>query len=71
MKHARHSRDARTSVNSPAFTIVELLIVIIVIGILAAVVVVAYSGISSRSTVASLQSSLAEANNSTSTGPQL
>ena len=40
------------------FTIVELLVVIVVIGILAAITIVSYAGISSRATVASLTSSL-------------
>lgn len=42
----------------PGFTIVELLVVIVVIGILAAITIVAYTGISSKATVASLQSDL-------------
>ncbi len=45
----------------PAFTIVELLVVIVVIGILAAITIVSYSGISNRAKVSSLQSDLANA----------
>jgi prepilin-type N-terminal cleavage/methylation domain-containing protein len=45
----------------PAFTIVELLVVIVVIGILAAITIVSYSGITQKATVASLQSDLANA----------
>ena len=41
-----------------AFTIVELLVVIVVIGILAAITIFSYSGISAKATVASLQSDL-------------
>jgi prepilin-type N-terminal cleavage/methylation domain-containing protein len=41
------------------FTIVELLVVIVVIGILAAITIVSYGGVSQRATVASLQSDLA------------
>ena len=41
-----------------AFTIVELLVVIVVIGILAAITVVSYGGITSRANVASIQSQL-------------
>lgn len=41
-----------------AFTIIELIVVILVIGIIATVVIISYSGISSRGTVASLQSDL-------------
>jgi len=43
------------------FTIVELLVVIVVIGILAAITIVSYTGISSRATSASLQSDLSNA----------
>lgn len=43
------------------FTIVELLVVIVVIGILAAITLVSYTGISSRATVASMQSDLSNA----------
>jgi len=43
------------------FTIVELLVVIVVIGILAAITIVAYTGISGKASVASLQSDLASA----------
>jgi len=46
---------------SKAFTIVELLIVIVVIGILAAITIVAYNGIQSRARIAGLQSTLAAA----------
>jgi len=40
------------------FTIVELLVVIVVVGILAAVTIVAYSGVTSKAVVASIQSDL-------------
>lgn len=40
------------------FTIVELLVVIVVIGILAAITIVSYTGISQKATAASLQSDL-------------
>lgn len=43
------------------FTIVELLVVIVIIGILAAITIVSYSGISSRANVASIQSDLTNA----------
>ncbi|MHB1314110.1 MAG: prepilin-type N-terminal cleavage/methylation domain-containing protein [Christensenellales bacterium] len=46
---------------SPAFTIVELLVVIVVIGILATITIVAYSGISQRAIVTSLTSDLTNA----------
>jgi len=44
-----------------AFTIVELLVVIVVIGVLAAITIVSYSGITSRANIVSLQSDLANA----------
>lgn len=43
------------------FTIVELLVVIVVIGILAAITIVSYSGITNRATISSLHSDLANA----------
>lgn len=43
---------------SSGFTIVELLVVIVVIGILAAITVVSYTGISQKAIVATLQSDL-------------
>ena len=43
------------------FTIVELLIVIVVIGILAAIVIVSYNGIQKKATTAALASDLANA----------
>ena len=46
---------------SYAFTIVELLIVIVIIGILAAITIVSYTGITGRATGVSLQSDLATA----------
>lgn len=44
------------------FTIVELLIVIVVIGILAAITIVAYNGVKSRADAASLQSEVSQLN---------
>jgi len=44
--------------SSPAFTIVELLVAIVIIGILAAITIVAYTGISQRAAVAALTSDL-------------
>lgn len=43
------------------FTIVELLVVIVVIGVLAAITIVSYTGITQRANVSSLQSDLANA----------
>lgn len=45
------------------FTIVELLIVIVVIGILAAIVIVAYNGVTKRAQTSSLQSDVAAMDN--------
>jgi prepilin-type N-terminal cleavage/methylation domain-containing protein len=46
---------------SKGFTIVELLVVIVVIGILASITIIAYSGITQRATAAALQSDLKQA----------
>ncbi|MBC7869080.1 prepilin-type N-terminal cleavage/methylation domain-containing protein [Candidatus Saccharibacteria bacterium] len=48
----------RGRVKTTGFTIVELLIVIVVIGILAAITIVSYNGIQGRAVAASLQSDL-------------
>lgn len=40
------------------FTIVELLVVIVVIGVLAFITIIAYTGISQKATIASLTSDL-------------
>ena len=53
---ARQTLSERSE--SKGFTIVELLVVIVVIGILAAITIVSYTGISSKAAVASLQSDL-------------
>ena len=50
-----------TSLGRKGFTIVELLIVIVVISILAAITIVAYNGISNHAKIASLQSTLSQA----------
>jgi prepilin-type N-terminal cleavage/methylation domain-containing protein len=47
--------------NMRGFTIVELLIVIVVIGILAAITIVAYNGVQNKATAAALQSDLSTA----------
>ena len=52
---------ARTVIQTGGFTIVELLVVIVIIGILAAITILAYTGISSKAVVSSLQSNLASA----------
>ncbi len=46
----------------PGFTIVELLIVIVIIGILAAITIVAFNGIQNRARTSAAQSLLAQAN---------
>jgi len=47
------------------FTIVELLVVIVVIGILAAITVVAYTGVTQKATVSTLTSDLDNASKTT------
>jgi prepilin-type N-terminal cleavage/methylation domain-containing protein len=59
LKNRSYFRSSHKS--APAFTIVELLVVIVVIGILAAISIVSYSGVTQRATVVSLQSDLANA----------
>ena len=54
-------RLCRVKVTLSAFTIVELLVVIVVIGILAAITIVSYTGLSSKANVSSLQSDLSSA----------
>jgi prepilin-type N-terminal cleavage/methylation domain-containing protein len=49
------------SVQQKGFTIVELLIVIVVIGILAAITIVAYNGIQDRARISSVSSALSQA----------
>jgi len=47
-----------TNKTTPAFTIVELLVVIVIIGILASITIVSYTGVANRAKIASLQSDL-------------
>lgn len=47
--------------NTSGFTIVELLIVIVIIGILATITIISYVGISTKATEATLKSDLANA----------
>lgn len=60
----KYSRDNYLISKVPpnyGFTIVELLVVIIVIGVLAAITIVSYTGITTRANIASLQSDLSNA----------
>ena len=50
-----------TSYFKPGFTIVELLVVIVVIGTLAAITIVSYVGISQKAVAAALQADLSSA----------
>jgi len=62
-KNCRHSPSTiyHLPFTNYGFTIVELLVVIVVIGILAAITIVSYTGISGKATVASVQSDLVSA----------
>ncbi|MDK2899387.1 MAG: hypothetical protein PWQ10_574, partial [Patescibacteria group bacterium] len=50
-----------SKLSSQAFTIVELLVVIVVIGILAAITIVSYTGITGKANEAAIQSELSSA----------
>ena len=54
-------RSSRRHPHRHGFTIVELLIVIVIIGILAAITIVSFNGVSQRATAASLSSDLTNA----------
>jgi prepilin-type N-terminal cleavage/methylation domain-containing protein len=54
----KNNRNLVILSNKTGFTIVELLVVIVVIGILAAITVVSYAGITSRAKLASIQADL-------------
>ncbi|MEI7917908.1 MAG: LamG domain-containing protein [Candidatus Saccharibacteria bacterium] len=51
------------SAKNVGFTIVELLVVVVVIGILAAITIMSYNGISNKATIAAIQSDLNNASN--------
>ena len=59
-KGFKHEGFKQEGLKQEGFTIIELLIVIVVIGILAAITVVAYTGIQSRATSATLRSNLTQ-----------
>lgn len=59
---ANINQQINSKQNRSGFTIVELLIVIVIIGILAAITIVAYNGIQDRARVSATTSALAQAN---------
>ena len=60
-KYSKARQTLNEKSESKGFTIVELLVVIVVIGILAAITIVSYTGISDKATAASIQSDLTSA----------
>lgn len=58
MINRRLTNKDTLSSTSPAFTIVELLVVIVIIGILAAITIVSYTGITQKAIIVSLTSDL-------------
>lgn len=56
------AKHMKPTLNQKGFTIVELLVVIVVIGILAAIAVVSYGGIRERAHATSIQSELSQIN---------
>lgn len=59
--HVEHRANPSMKAGSRGFTIVELLIVVVVIAILAAITVVAYNGVSQRSKESASQSAVSQA----------
>ena len=59
----RHRQSGHQVTSSPAFTIVELLVVIAVIGILATITLVSFTGVTSRAKITVMQSDLSNSSN--------
>jgi uncharacterized protein (TIGR02145 family)/prepilin-type N-terminal cleavage/methylation domain-containing protein len=59
----KHHAESSYSKTSLGFTIVELIVVIVVIGILAAITIVSYTGVTSRANIAVMQSDLSNSAN--------
>jgi len=62
-KFKTYNQKQKSNLYSKGFTIVELLVVIVVIGILAAITIVSYTGISQKAIASSLQSDLTNSAN--------
>lgn len=61
--NSKNFRSFGSLMNYRGFTIVELLVVIVVIGILAAITIVSYTGVTSRANIALIQSDLSNSAN--------
>lgn len=62
-----HAENKYNLKNQPGFTIVELLIVVVVIAILAAITIVAYNGIQNRAKISNVQSTASQVTKKLST----
>jgi len=62
-KFKTYNQKQKSNLYSKGFTIVELLVVIVVIGILAAITIVSYTGVSQKAIASSLQSDLTNSSN--------